>query len=449
MNTTHSFVEGFQEMQHRNCIYGAPSDGTCSHRFSYFGFGLYLMSRFFFEGSQFRTSTNRNLTASSPGKFIPIVPYILHVLRCASYYTMAGDKGMGNEYSISFSTALIIIAFISIALYNVGELTVTIFRTFKRWNGLYFWSVLASAWGIVPYCIGFILKFFCPNLSAMVALSLISPSWVLMVTGQSLVLYSRLHLVARSPGGDRWVLGMITCNALICHIPIIILVYGSNMSNPGPFIHVYSVYERIQITVFFIQEVIISGMYVYRTVRILRSEGNIRPNSRNVMKHLIWVNVIVIALDITLLALEYAGLYDIEVTYKAFVYSVKLKMEFDILNKLVTLFQGNAQTSSSNPHSSARHPRSEYIDIKKQGCMSKPVNGRDNGTELGSVVHASPELRAGEVIKTTEIWVTRANTDGNDMELDSLGNRIADDGTGHRRTKSFSSSQVQIVEDKC
>ncbi|ORY12003.1 hypothetical protein BCR34DRAFT_310366 [Clohesyomyces aquaticus] len=350
---------------------------------------------------------------------------------------MTGDKGMGTEYSISFSTALIIIAFISVALYNVGELTVTIFRTFKRWNGLYFWSVLASSCGIVPYCIGFILKFFHPNLSAMVALSLISPSWVLMVTGQSLALYSRLHLVARGTASDRWVLGMIICNALLCHVLIIVFVYGSNLSNPGPFIRVYSVYEKIQITVFFLQEVIISGMYVYRTVRLLHSEGNIRPNGRNIMKHLIWVNIIVIALDITMLAIAYAGHYDIEVTYKPFIYSVKLKMEFDILNKLVTLFQGSTQKSSSNIHSSAHHPCSEYISIKKQGGMSKSVNDGGNRAMLGSVVHNAPEQKAGEVIKTTEIRVARADTDGDDIELDSLGNGSANDGTGQGRRKSF------------
>ena len=32
--------------------------------------------------------------------------------------------------------------------------------TFRRYQGLYFWSLLVSAGGIIPYSVGFIVKFF-------------------------------------------------------------------------------------------------------------------------------------------------------------------------------------------------------------------------------------------------------------------------------------------------
>ncbi len=48
-------------------------------------------------------------------------------------------------------------------------------------------------------------------------------SWWCMVTGQALVLYSRLYLVVRDHRKIRWVLVMIITNFCILHIPIMIL----------------------------------------------------------------------------------------------------------------------------------------------------------------------------------------------------------------------------------
>ncbi|KAF1998005.1 hypothetical protein P154DRAFT_469984, partial [Amniculicola lignicola CBS 123094] len=234
-------------------------------------------------------------------------------------------------------------AFLAVAVYNVVELTLVIFTTFKRRNGLYFYSLLVATWGIAPYCVGFFLKFYNLTTEApTLYLTLIAIGWPCMITGQSLVLYSRLHLLTRSVIEKfRWVLAMIIFDAIICHIPIIVLLYGANSKNPEPFFNPYSIYEKVQITIFFVQEVIISGVYVLKTTRLLRSEGNILGrNSRTIMTHLVWVNLIIIALDIALLGIEYAGFYDLQTTFKAMVYSIKLKMEFSILNKLLDLFQG-------------------------------------------------------------------------------------------------------------
>jgi hypothetical protein len=55
------------------------------------------------------------------------------------------------------------------------------------------------------------------------------------------------------------------------------------------------------------------------------------------MKHLIWINVLIVLLDLTILATEYSGHYEIQVMYKGALYSVKLKLEFCILNQLVSL----------------------------------------------------------------------------------------------------------------
>lgn len=53
------------------------------------------------------------------------------------------------------------------------------------------------------------------------------------------------------------------------------------------------------------------------------------------INHLLWVNVVVVALDTTILVLEYRGHYNIQTAYKGMAYSAKLKLEFSILNDLV------------------------------------------------------------------------------------------------------------------
>jgi hypothetical protein len=47
----------------------------------------------------------------------------------------------------------------TLALYNALEL-ILIFTTFKRWHGLYFWSLLVATFGIIPYTVGFLIVFF-------------------------------------------------------------------------------------------------------------------------------------------------------------------------------------------------------------------------------------------------------------------------------------------------
>jgi hypothetical protein len=199
------------------------------------------------------------------------------------------DSGIGTAADKSLPTIIIIICFVVLALYNVVELNFIIFATFRKYSGLYFWSFLVSTWGICLYSIGFLLKDLSFSPPASFYVTFIIVGWCSMVTGQSVVLYSRLHLVLRSTSQLRLVLLMIITNAIICHIPIIVMVYGANSSNPTPFLVPYSIYEKVQVTIFFLQELIISVLYILQTVKIMRPEGNIRGRaSRRLMTHLIY-----------------------------------------------------------------------------------------------------------------------------------------------------------------
>jgi len=169
-----------------------------------------------------------------------------------------------------------------------------------------------------------------------------------MVTGQSLVLYSRLHIICLSEARLRLVRNMIIFNAFALHIPTIVLSFGRDYSNSsGRFDLAMAVFEKIQVSGFFLQEVSISGIYIWETVVWLKARKGFGPGEeqrgRRMMVHLVLVNVVVLVLDITILVLECVGLRDVQRAYKFFAYSVKLKVEFSILNQLVELTTGGGR----------------------------------------------------------------------------------------------------------
>ncbi|MCJ1404746.1 hypothetical protein MMC11_007972 [Xylographa trunciseda] len=225
----------------------------------------------------------------------------------------------------------------------VLELNITIFLTFKRYRGLYFWSLLISSWGCVLHALGFILKFLVGT-SWWVPIPFIEIGWVGMVTGQSFVLYSRLHLVVRDYDIMRYVLWMIVVDMFALHIPTIIFTIGSNSPNPDGWTNMFNVMERIQLTGFCIQEFIISTVYLWATIRILKSMSH--RMTRMVMWQLILINSLCIGMDIILICLEYTNEYVGEASIKPMLYVFKLKLEFAVLNQLVGLVQAGLSTAN-------------------------------------------------------------------------------------------------------
>ncbi|KAH8648202.1 hypothetical protein BGZ60DRAFT_390730 [Tricladium varicosporioides] len=368
------------------------------------------------------------------------------------------DSGIGKSSNNTPASQTAIVVFIAIALYNVVELNFIIFATFKRRGGLYFWSFIVSTWGIAFYSTGFLIKDLQLSSKSFLYVTMIIIGWCSMVTGQSVVLYSRLHLILRNPTQLRLVLGMIITNAIICHTPIIVMVYGANSDHPQKFLVPYSIYEKVQVTIFFLQELVISILYIFQTVKILRPEGNIRGRtSRRLMSHLIYVNVIIVILDITILGLEYSGLYDIQTAYKGLVYAVKLKLEFSILNRLVELTQ--TTKSSSNDHNcSGRHgvPMETFDGdrVREQGASGKQgsryrahvsAGGVKDSSNGGVVTQEDVVIMTTEVVHRFEDSSQRDRDDERDSEsVDAKSNVTVESAPESRADRVFSSSSSQI-----
>ncbi|KAJ6102765.1 hypothetical protein N7486_005192 [Penicillium sp. IBT 16267x] len=240
------------------------------------------------------------------------------------------------HYTENDSTRIVIFAiFSSIAWYNAIELIILCFVTFKRWRGCYFWSLLVASSSIIPYCLGFLLLFFPTGVTPYVCVTLIICSWCGMVTGQSVVLWSRLHLLLRNTNVLWNVLWMIIIDAILLHITIAVLLYGTVGMPTGTFAHGYSIMERIQVTIFCIQELVISSIYVWEAIHLLR----LRPGgqSRGILSQIVVINIIILFLDVAIVVIELAGYYALQVMFKPVAYSIKLKLEYAILGKLIAV----------------------------------------------------------------------------------------------------------------
>ncbi|CAI7651066.1 unnamed protein product [Penicillium glandicola] len=237
-----------------------------------------------------------------------------------------------NNYggSSDLTRAGIFSAFAALSWYNVIELIILCLVSFRRWNGTYFWSLLIASASIVPYCLGFILLFFPTGVTPWLCTTLIVLGWYGMITGQSVVLWSRLHLVLQNRKIMRGVLCMICVDAVIFHIPTTVVLYGT-VARPNSFwARGYDVMERIQLLL------------------RLRPEG--RPYG--ILNQLLVINIIILILDISIVAIEYVGYYAVQVMFKPVAYSIKLKLEYAILGKLVAVARGDYD--SQEMHSSAR-----------------------------------------------------------------------------------------------
>lgn len=268
-----------------------------------------------------------------------------------------GNWITGSYTGNSVGVRITIATFVGVAWYNVLELIVLIFLTFKRYQGPYFWSLLIASVGILPYSVGYLIKFFDLTSATWVPVTLLTVGWWTMVTGQSFVLYSRLHLILENMRVLRLVKGMIIMNIFLLHVPTTVLTYAANFSGSYASVAGYDVMEKIQLTGFCVQEVIISSLYMVETNRML--QHNPDHSSRKTIMQLLAVNVSCILMDIALMVIEFMNFYIYQTTLKATLYSIKLKLEIAVLGKLVKIAHQHLWRSSSHTNG-PRYP--SFVD---------------------------------------------------------------------------------------
>ncbi|KAL6405557.1 hypothetical protein AUP68_11316 [Ilyonectria robusta] len=262
----------------------------------------------------------------------------------------------------------------TLAVYNAFELLALIFMTFKRRKGLYFWSIFLASFGIIPYCIGWFIAYF--TLTPLwVGITFAQIGWTLLVSGQSMVLYSRLHLVLNDPKILRTLLWIIILNGIVWHTSMTVVVFGSSFSptqSQAGFNSIFNILEKVQMSCFCLQEFTLSGLYIWKAWDILRTALS---SQRRLIWQLFAINVFIMIIDITLLAIEYKSLFLWEQGVKVVTYSIKLKLEFAILGQLIEFLQHRGGTGSGGQ---SNHATGAFV--KLSGCRSQMRDGNTRST---------------------------------------------------------------------
>jgi hypothetical protein len=231
--------------------------------------------------------------------------------------------------------------------------------------------------------------------------SLLTIGWIFMVPGQSMVLYSRLHLISPNLRLLRFIIWTIIVSAVCLCLPTIVLNLRLNAKHPERYMRGYMVMEKIQMTLFTLQEVTISCIYLWETRKLMRVilEGK----ARKWMWQLVAMSVLLLILDMALLITEYLNLYMIQTTFKSLVYSFKLKVEFAVLSQIVRVIQDRAQSS--------RSVVTLPSDLERQLDVRKPTSSQVS--EVEDLQHNVPlewRLSRGTTSFVSPVALTMANT---------------------------------------
>ncbi|KAJ5691809.1 hypothetical protein N7462_001232 [Penicillium macrosclerotiorum] len=320
-----------------------------------------------------------------------------------------GDTLMNNFVILE------VVSMFAIRAYNALETGIVTFDTFKHYRGLYFYSMQVASWGILLHTIPAMVRFVsqAPNIPMSI---LFVVGWYAMVTGQAVVLYSRLHLVVSDMVNVRWILWMIIINSLVFHVPMTALFFGlargnTNLARPA------AIFDRIQLTGFCIQETFICGIYIHEAIRALKPVIEIRGlEGRKVIINLIWVNALVVLMNVLLLIVEYK-LHFITVSFKIVVYSVKLKLEFAVLNRLRSLTRLNTCVCHQEI---PRRRRSSDVNIFEMiWARSREIPGSEFTTSTPEL-HIGTSCRSSLPSSTHEFHQALRETSSNDNTLAPL-----------------------------
>ena len=234
----------------------------------------------------------------------------------------------------------LIAAILSLAYWLVIELTLEVYLTFKRHDGLYFWSILISTWGIALRSIGWTIQCWVPSANPYLWTTLMMIGLGAMVTGFSLVLYSRLHLVIRDHRILRIVLGVVAFDGIAFWLPLAVAQFGVISDKSQVFVPLVLPAERLYVLGYFLQELVLGCLYIWTARGTVIHSYVARKHQTTVL--LAGAQVFVILLDIPTLVLAWpspsmgAGLQILGTTHPA-IYAIKLKIELLVLNQLVEI----------------------------------------------------------------------------------------------------------------
>ncbi|KAI4114538.1 MAG: hypothetical protein LQ338_007995 [Usnochroma carphineum] len=272
-------------------------------------------------------------------------------------------------------------SFIAMTYLLIVEVNIEIHRVFQRRRGIYFWAMQIGSLGCFLDATAMILRYLVPGAERVWVLYTLMPTvgWATYTVAQLTVLYSRLHLVCRSPAIQRRVFYMIVIVSPILIIADWITIWPAWDPDPkvtDKWSAPAAIVERIAQIGFSIVEVTINIIYVICLIRLLRLKSNVRQ--RRVMLDLMYVIAIAVTFDVLNIILVYVNRTGISHPIQTFSYALKLRLEFVVLNQLMAVAaRGLGQNRNTFAEKRYHYPSSIDTSTFKRS-MKKPDKGGDS-----------------------------------------------------------------------
>jgi hypothetical protein len=218
-----------------------------------------------------------------------------------------------------------------------------------------------------------------------------------MVTGSSLVLYSRLNLVLPNPKFLRFTLITILGNAVLFQLPNIIMTYISGHGDHGTIQKINDIFPKLDI-IFTVQEAFLSSLYVFVFIRFLNQGTPVSQDTIRTFYYLFIAEIVMFVFNIIMYVLLYLEIYLARRMVLGLFYAIKLKIEFIVLNRLVVFAQRRQAYSGSilgevvaRNTMTAVSPSSELSRGSKLP-ISRRLDAFSNGSEFAEAVSAARHL---------------------------------------------------------
>lgn len=294
-------------------------------------------------------------------------------------------ENIKGSIDLSREEAMAITALATAGIYNAVEIYVLIFTTFRQRRGRYFWSMLVANSGIFVHAIVSLIRYLRRS-GTVVPGAFAVAAWCAMVTGQSVVLWSRLHLVVYNRTWTRLVLALIVTDGCAIHVPMAVLwvlCWATPPDAQAAWIERYGVCEKVSIVVFTLQETFLTGIFARQGWYNLRPLFAFKTRSARLISwYLLSLFVLVFLLDVGLVVLEYTNNFVFQTTSKPLVYSIKLKVEFTVLNKLLAFTKMNSCDC---------HHLSDPLGSFTKGLVTSDTNTTAKGREGQNGMLPAPE----------------------------------------------------------
>lgn len=254
-------------------------------------------------------------------------------------------------------------------------------------------SLLVASWGVIILTVSFDLTLFDQQPGGAQVLTGIG--WVSMVTGFSMILYSRLHLVLYNRKRLRVLLAIILLDAFFFHLPVIVSDYVKGQRGA----RLYWIVSKMEI-VFCTQELFLSTLYTYLYWKLFRDETS-KSEMRTTFYLLISAQFVILATDVVLSALLYTHIFIPRMMILPFTSALKIRIELLVLNRLADFGQHNESITRDLLEAPSPSVGTSQIQTKSATLQFEETWGRRQEVSIWNADGpACPEIiRPAEVSK--------------------------------------------------